>query len=112
MTNLLIPSHAPLVAGADETVRVKSSRVTLDVIVGQFKQGATAEQIAEDFPSLTLREVYGAIYFYLDNTTEVEDYLRRQDEAAQETSEFVAQKMDSSALRARIRARQRELVNR
>ena len=109
---LAIPSHTPLVAGDDETVRVKGSRVTLDVIVRQFKQGATAEQIAEDFPSLTLREVYGAIYFYLDNTAGVEDYLQRQARAEEETRAFVAQKMDSSALRARIRARQRELVNR
>ena len=109
---LEIPSHAPLVAGEDETVRVKGSRVTLDVLVRQFQQGATAEQIVEDFPSLTLREIYGAIYFYLDNTAEVEDYLRRQAEAVAETREFVAQRMDSSALRARIRARQNELVSR
>ncbi len=112
MTNLVIPSHVPLVAGDDETVRVKGSRVTLDVIVKQFRQGATAEQIAEDFPSLTLREVYGAIYFYLDNTAEVEDYLLNQADAARETWEFVAQTLDSSALRARIRARQRALVSR
>ena len=53
----------------------------------------------------------GIVHVERDNTAEVEDYLRRQAEAEAETREFVAQKMDSSALRARIRARQNELVS-
>lgn len=108
---LAIPSHAPLAIDDDETVRVKGSRVTLDVIVRQFQQGATAEQIVEDFPSLSLREVYGTLYFYLDNSAAVEAYLQQQTQAAAATCEFVAHHLDSSALRSRIRARRHELVN-
>lgn len=68
----------PLVLGEDGTIRIAGSRVTLDTIVDEFKQGATAEQIQENFPSLTLREVYGAIAYYLDHTAEVESYLQEQ----------------------------------
>ena len=69
--------NAPLVIGDDGTIRVKASRVTLDVIVRQFKQGATAEQILEDFPSLNLRDVYGVIYYHLNHEEEVEEYLKK-----------------------------------
>ena len=56
-----IRQNTPLILGDDGTIRIKGSRVSLEVIVQQFKQGATAEQLLEDFPSLTLRDIYGAI---------------------------------------------------
>jgi uncharacterized protein (DUF433 family) len=56
-----IRQNTPLILGDDGTIRIKGLRVSLEVIVRQFKQGATAEQLLEDFPSLTLRDIYGAI---------------------------------------------------
>ena len=56
-----IRQTTPLMLGDDGTIRIKGSRVSLEIIVRQFKQGATAEQLLEDFPSLTLRDIYGAI---------------------------------------------------
>jgi uncharacterized protein (DUF433 family) len=102
--------NTPLVTGDDGTIRVKGSRVTLDVIVRQFKQGATAEQILEDFPSLNLRDVYGAIYYYLDHEEEVEEYLKEQKDAAVETRQFIESKNGGEALRERIRARREQSV--
>ena len=37
------------------------------------------DTIAENFPVLTLEEVYGAIAFYLANREEVDAYLRETD---------------------------------
>lgn len=103
--------NTPLTISNDGTIRVRGSRVTLDVIVRQFKQGATAEQILEDFPGLRLRDVYGAIYYYLDHEKEVEGYLKKQKDAAAETRRFIESKNDSKVLRERIRARHKQLVN-
>jgi uncharacterized protein (DUF433 family) len=97
--------NTPLIRSDDGTIRIKGSRVSLEVIVRQFKQGATAEQLLEDFPSLTLRDIYGAVYYYLDNTEAVEDYMRQQEDSAAEMRAFLASQLDSVALRARIRAR-------
>lgn len=72
----------PLTLHDDGTLRVTGSRVLLDMIVQQFKLGASPEHICESYPSLTLRDVYGALFFYLDHTAEVEEYLRRQQDAA------------------------------
>jgi uncharacterized protein (DUF433 family) len=103
--------NTPLIIGDDGTIRVKGSRVALDVIVGQFKQGATAEQILEDFPSLNLRDVYGAIYYYLDHEEEVENYMKEQKDAAAETRGFIEDKSGGEALRERIRARREQSAN-
>lgn len=103
--------NTPLMINDDRTIRVKGSRVMLESIVYQFKQGATAEQIVEDFPSLNLRDVYGAIYYYLDNEEAVEECLKKQKEAAAETRELIESKNGSKALRERIRAKHKQLVN-
>ena len=100
---------APLAFLDDGTIRVVNSRVTLDTIITEFKRGSTAEQIQEDFSSLTLREIYAVLAFYLEQTDFVEDYLKKQKAEAKFTVEFIEKKMPTANLRASIRSRQREL---
>ena len=61
MLELATVQNVPLTRWKDGSIRVVGSRVTMDVIVHNYKQGATAEQIQEDFPTLALRDVYGVI---------------------------------------------------
>jgi len=51
---------------------VKGARVSLDSIVYSFKDGESPETIRQNFPSLTLEQVYGAITFYLAHRDEVD----------------------------------------
>src|SRR5215467_10106623 len=95
----------PLAQWEDGSIRVKGSRVTLDSIVQQFKLGETAEQIQHSFPSLSLREIYGAIYYYLENSESVEEYLRQQEDAAQEGRRFIETHFETKDLREKILAR-------
>jgi uncharacterized protein (DUF433 family) len=70
----------PLVAAEDgRVIRVTGTRVTLDTIVGAFRRGATAEEIAQDYPSVELPDVYAVITYYLRHRTEVEEYLERRE---------------------------------
>jgi uncharacterized protein (DUF433 family) len=108
MSNLETEQAMPLAAWDDGSIRVTGSRVPLDTIVHEFKLGATAEQIMHSFPSLSLREVYGAIFYYLNNTQSVEEYLRRRHERAEDTRKFIESRLDTKALRDRILARHRE----
>lgn len=55
---------------------VTGTRVSLDSIVYQFREGQTAEGIAADFPVLSLEQVYGAIAYYLGHREEIDAYLR------------------------------------
>jgi len=57
-------------------MRVGSSRVMLDSVVASFQQGHSPETIQQQYPALSLEDVYGAIAWYLANAEEVARYLR------------------------------------
>jgi uncharacterized protein (DUF433 family) len=57
--------------------RVTGTRVSLDSVVINWLNGESAESITENFDSLTLEQVYGALAFYLGNREEIDDYLRQ-----------------------------------
>lgn len=105
MSELNMTQAVPLTRGADGILRITGSRVTLDAIVHQFKAGATAEQIQEDFPSVALRDIYSVIAHYLQQASAVEDYLREQTQAADGTRRELEVRLDTGGLRERLRQR-------
>jgi len=55
---------------------VAGTRISLDSVVCSFNRGSSPERILEQFPLLgKLSRIYGAIAFYLDHQTEVDQYL-------------------------------------
>src|SRR4030067_2035871 len=74
----------PLAADADGVVRVGNTRVTLDTIIAAFSDGATAEEIVQQYPSLNLADVYQVIGYYLRRPSEVEAYLQQRTTQATE----------------------------
>jgi len=65
------------------TIRVGRSRVSFDTVIFEFRQGSTPEQIAEDYATLKLADIYGAIAYYLRHQDEVEAYLTQRREEAE-----------------------------
>jgi uncharacterized protein (DUF433 family) len=55
---------------------ITGTRVSLDSIVYSFKAGDSPETIRQNFSSLTLEQVYGAIAFYLAHEQEVDTNIR------------------------------------
>ena len=91
-------------------MHVTGSRVTLDTLVGAFQKGATAEQILDSFPSLSLQQIYATIAYYLEHQAEVETYLKlRREEAASIRNEIESQQ-NTDGFRARIGARRAQLI--
>ena len=109
MASLETTQTAPLTLWEDGSIRIGSSRVTLDSVVREFTGGATAEQIQDDFPTLSLREIYGAIAYYLEHEDRVEEYLQRRDQEAVQVRRETEDRPRSDALRRRIRERYAEL---
>jgi len=105
MSKLNMTQTTPLALGEDGVYRVTGSRVTLDSLVHQFKNGATAEQIQEDFPSLALRDIYSIIAYYLQHSNEVTDYLREQARAVKELRGELESSFETKDLRERLRQR-------
>jgi uncharacterized protein (DUF433 family) len=112
MFRLEIPQIVPLTQWEDGSVRITGSRVKLDYIIREFKDGASPEHIQDAFPSLSLREIYGAIFYYLDKTEAVDEYLKEQERAYEEGIRFIDTHFDTKELRARIRARHAKMIGR
>lgn len=110
MRQLTFTQTTPLLQEGDGTVRITGSRVTLDTLVGAFKKGATAEQIQDSFPSLSLWEIYGAVAYYLEHQGEVEDYLKLRREEAAAVRQEIEDRQDTAGFRERIAARRAQLV--
>ena len=64
---------------------VAGTRIALDVIVSDFRDGRSADAIFEAYPGIgSLAKAYGAITFILEHPTEIEAYLGDQDRRYQE----------------------------
>jgi uncharacterized protein (DUF433 family) len=63
--------------------RVGDTRISLDSLVYLFREGMSAESMADSYPLLTLEQVHGAIAFYLGNQEEVDAYLADGERAAE-----------------------------
>jgi uncharacterized protein (DUF433 family) len=112
MSMLETTIRAPLTQWDDGTFRIAGTRVPIDTVIYHFKLGATAEEIGYKFPSLRLTDIYGTIYYYLENRREVEVYLSRQEaegDAVQQRIESDPEYQQSKAeMRERLLARSAE----
>ena len=79
---------------------IRGTRVPLDSIVHQFRDGVSAESIRQAFPTLTLEQVYGAIAFYLGHQAQVDTSIR---DAERAWSEFEAGHPVPESIRDRLR---------
>ena len=104
MSLVIVDTPIPLKTDQEDVVRVGNTRVTLDTVVSAFKEGATAEEIVSQYPSLLLADVYAVIGYYLQHQADVEVYLsRRQQMAVRAQNEA---RFNQQGIRARLLARQ------
>jgi uncharacterized protein (DUF433 family) len=59
---------------------VGGTRISLDSVVSSFNEGESPETIRQNFLSLSLEQVYGAITFYLAHEKEVDANIREGEE--------------------------------
>jgi uncharacterized protein (DUF433 family) len=108
MSMVLMAEPLPLVADADGVVRVAKTRVTLDTVVAAFQDGLTAEEIAEQYPSLPLGQVYAVISYYLDHQVDVDAYLAARERRANEVRQANERLFSPAGVRSRLLARQHQ----
>lgn len=96
----------PLHEDADGALRVGASRVLLELIIRAFQDGATPETIVQRYSTLALSDVYAVIAYYLRHQSEVDAYLARREQKAEEVRQRIeSQQGDLSAIRARLAER-------
>ncbi|MCC6766162.1 MAG: DUF433 domain-containing protein [Deltaproteobacteria bacterium] len=96
---------APLERDADGVVRVAGTRVTLDSVVGAFNDGATAEEIASQYPSLSLADTYAVIAYYLRHCQESNEYIATRASHSAAVKAETERRFDPAGVRDRLLAR-------
>ena len=95
----------PLTTGPEGTIRVSGTRVSLETVVYAFDAGSTAEEIVEQYPSLSLSNVYAVISYVLDNRQSVDAYVARRREETDALRAQIETRWPPNGLRARLLAR-------
>lgn len=86
----------PLRIDESGAIRIADTRVLLEIVVHAFRAGAAPEEIARDYSTLELSDVYAVIAYCLRHQAEVDEYLAEREQTA-------------TVVRARIEASQGDL---
>ena len=94
-----------------EDIRIRGTRVGIETVLDDYLEGASPEEIAVRYPTLTLEQVYATITYYLHNKNEVEEYLAKW-RAHSEQAWLEQQRTPSPAVRRlrNLKARQQSRV--
>jgi len=85
--------------GSDD-IRVKGTRVGIETILYDYIDRAhTPEEIAKTYCSLSLKQVYATILYYLENQEEINQYLQNWIEHGEKMREQQRQKPSSARKR-------------
>ena len=96
----------PLREDVDGALRVGDSRVLLELVIRAFQDGATPETIVQRYSTLALPDVYSVIAYYLRHRGEIEEYLARREQQAEQVRQRIeTQQGDLSEIRARLLAK-------
>lgn len=88
---------------------ITGSRVSLESLVVPFLEGASPEALVDEFPTLSLEQVYGAITFYLAHRAEIDRYLKETERLWTEARK--SQAPIPAALKKRLQRARRELAS-
>ena len=90
---------------APNDIRLRGHRIGIETILYEYiHRGRTAEEIAEEFDTLTLEEIYATLLYYHRNKQQVSDYLAAWLEHGEQARR--AQAHDPAVQRSRERLRQ------
>jgi uncharacterized protein (DUF433 family) len=103
----------PLRTETDGTIRIGSTRVTLDVVIELFHTGLTAAEIASELDSLNPADVYVVIGYYLAHRAELDAYLTKREARADDIRSKVEALPDHKArmdavIQARLEAKRHQ----
>ncbi len=90
---------------APNDIRLRGHRIGIETILYEYiHRGRTAEEIAAEFDTLTLEEIYAALLYYHRNKQQVTDYLTAWLDHGEQARR--AQAQDPAAQRSRARLRE------
>jgi uncharacterized protein (DUF433 family) len=100
------PIDVPLRIDPQGAIRVGDTRVLLDLVIHEFQNGASPEEIVEAYDALALPDVYAVLSHYLRNPGPIDEYLRGREKEAEGVRRTIeASQPQRDNLRAKLIAR-------
>jgi uncharacterized protein (DUF433 family) len=82
----------PYIEQRDTGYWITGTRISLDSVVLSYLNGESPENMAQNFPLLSLEQIYGAIAFYLSNRDIVDVYLEKSEDEFQQLQQVCREK--------------------
>lgn len=67
---------------SDDAIRLRGHRIGLEHVVERYHEGYSPEQIALEYPGVSLEQIHAVIAYYLHHQQEVDAYMARIDAEA------------------------------
>ena len=100
-----VTTIVPLSTDEAGVLRIAGTRVSFDSVIYAFEEGATPEEIVQQYPTLNLADAYSVLSYYLQNRAEVEKYLEQRKVQRQEVKKEIESRFNPHGLRERLLAR-------
>ena len=98
-------TSVPLSINHAGVLRVNGTRVSLDSVIFAFNEGSTPEEIAQQYTTLNLADIYAVITYYLWHQKEIDAYLAERSRCAEEVRRENEQRFPAAGIRERLLAR-------
>lgn len=85
MITLEATQKVPLTLWDDGSIRVKSTRLLVDMVIDAHNRGQCPEEIFDSFPSklYTVADIYSIIAYYLTNKKKIDRYMAKREKEAE-----------------------------
>ncbi len=95
---------------SEDDIRIKGTRIGIETVLdAHLTQGMTAEQIRDEYPLLSLEQVYATILYYHANRDRVTAYMEAWERFSDEVR--AAAETEPDPLLRRVRAIRNELAS-
>lgn len=101
-----ISQEPPIVETENQQFRIRGTRIGLEVIIEDYVNGDSAEEISLNYDALTLTDVYAILHYYHSYRSEVDGYIKRITEDGEAIRAEVEAQHNLAHLRSRLRERQ------
>ncbi len=91
MHPVLVGESPPLWEDESGAIRIGNSRVLLELVIHAFQDGASPEAIVQQYPRISLSDIYTTIGYYLRHRQEIESYLDKREQLAQSVHQRLAE---------------------
>ena len=104
--NLVIRTEPILRQDEKGAIRIGNSRVTIDVVLGDYYAGESPQTIAEHYPAVSLADIHETIAYALRHPETVQEYLQQRKEEAEHLRQTIESRQPPNAeLKAKLLAR-------